>query len=613
MPPKKKTPNLLQICTKRRFIRGKVEETRGTLKEEKAKEEVDVDVLGVLRGKFEQYKNLLAEYDEIIQQTTNDEDELRDELTESLQIADDLQTALIELEVKIATLSNIGSNEVADSRSVTSNQKSNQRLMPKLPKLEVKKFDGDRIRWQEFWDQFDSSIHSNEFISDVDKFKYLRSYLDGEALRAIDGIPITNAQYAVATEMLRERYVNQQVAIAAHFEKILKLSVVSKKTSDLRLFFDEMEKHIRCLRALGLNEEEFAKTFVPMILMKLPSAIKLELNRKKGDLPWDLQNLRKLLKEEVVARESSNDEGGVEEKKEEKLKNSVSNGKQKQTLKTISTLVTNSKTFMKKCSYCRHHRSLCPKKFGDSLQQKKESESSMKTNINGPEARAQKLAVNATKTGSSAILLVPTQKDTTLEKSGHLVQLRPMLSEFRLSTSKLTLAEPLNTNIENVRLDMLVGSDYYHDIVKEKKIELEKGLFLMDTVFGWILSGRVGEKSQRSGSVIPTLITPANIISSVDAKLENFWKLEAIGVSESGQILDDDVAVKQFNESIEFKDGRYYVSWPWKDKNPDLPQNFKLAHSRLKSLKNRLTQNPELRKKYDEIISKQLNDGVIER
>ncbi|CAF1610349.1 unnamed protein product, partial [Didymodactylos carnosus] len=179
MPPKKKTPNLLQICTKRRFIRGKVEETRRTLKEEKAKEEVDVDVLGVLRGKFEQYRNLLAEYDEIIQQTTNDEDELRDELPESLQIADDLQTALIELEVKLATLSNIGSNEVADSRSVTSNQKSNQRLMPKLPKLEIKKFDGDRIRWQEFWDQFDSSIHSNEFISDVDKFKYLRSYLDG--------------------------------------------------------------------------------------------------------------------------------------------------------------------------------------------------------------------------------------------------------------------------------------------------------------------------------------------------------------------------------------------------------------------------------------------------
>ena len=32
----------------------------------------------------------------------------------------------------------------------------------KLPKLELKKFDGNILRWQEFWDTFDSTIHQNK-------------------------------------------------------------------------------------------------------------------------------------------------------------------------------------------------------------------------------------------------------------------------------------------------------------------------------------------------------------------------------------------------------------------------------------------------------------------
>ena len=43
----------------------------------------------------------------------------------------------------------------------------------KLPKLEVKKFKGIGFEWQEFWDAFESAIHTNAGLSDVDKFSYL--------------------------------------------------------------------------------------------------------------------------------------------------------------------------------------------------------------------------------------------------------------------------------------------------------------------------------------------------------------------------------------------------------------------------------------------------------
>ena len=47
------------------------------------------------------------------------------------------------------------------------------KLQVKLPKLELKPFDGSALNWQSFWDRFDSSIHTNTDLNDIDKFSYL--------------------------------------------------------------------------------------------------------------------------------------------------------------------------------------------------------------------------------------------------------------------------------------------------------------------------------------------------------------------------------------------------------------------------------------------------------
>ena len=51
-----------------------------------------------------------------------------------------------------------------------SSQNGQQVVRAKLPKLEVKKFNGKLSEWQEFWDSFDSAIHQNNGLSNVDKF-----------------------------------------------------------------------------------------------------------------------------------------------------------------------------------------------------------------------------------------------------------------------------------------------------------------------------------------------------------------------------------------------------------------------------------------------------------
>ena len=43
----------------------------------------------------------------------------------------------------------------------------------KLPKISLPRFNGNPVKWTPFWDSFQSAIHLNPELSDVDKFSYL--------------------------------------------------------------------------------------------------------------------------------------------------------------------------------------------------------------------------------------------------------------------------------------------------------------------------------------------------------------------------------------------------------------------------------------------------------
>lgn len=60
--------------------------------------------------------------------------------------------------------------------------------------------------WQSFWDSFNSGVHNNISLSDVQKFNYLNSLLVGEALSVEEGLAHTNVNYIKAIDLLNERY-----------------------------------------------------------------------------------------------------------------------------------------------------------------------------------------------------------------------------------------------------------------------------------------------------------------------------------------------------------------------------------------------------------------------
>ena len=48
-------------------------------------------------------------------------------------------------------------------------------------------------------------------------------------------------------------------------------------------------------------------------------------------------------------------------------------------------------------------------------------------------------------------------------------------------------------------------------------------------------------------------------------KLRDLWRLETIGIHDTPQDTKKKMLFKQFNETIEYENGRYRVSWPWKE------------------------------------------------
>ncbi|XP_060602882.1 uncharacterized protein LOC132755958, partial [Ruditapes philippinarum] len=197
--------------------------------------------------------------------------------------------------------------------------------------------------------------------------------------------------------------------------------------------------------------------------------------------------------------------------------------------------------------------------------------------------------------------------------------------EFRSLIKNLTLADDIPTEEYTDSIDLLLGNDYYLDIVLGHKIEIQPGLYLLSSKLGWILSGRTSEIDDSVTDANVLILSYGNNITktqvfTVDTcvpklpDIEDFWNIETIGLKDStNERTEDDQAIDKFKESLVFKDNRYYVKWPWRGDNYEIPENRPLAFGRLKSLVKKFKDNPDVLQKYDSVIQDQLEKGIIEK
>ena len=160
--------------------------------------------------------------------------------------------------------------QIPNTNSTASTNMPNS-VRSKLPKLTLPV---NYPKWGSFWDSYSSAIHDNSEISKIDKFNYLNSLLEGAALRAIQGLTLTGANYDSAIEILKDRFGRPQQIITAHMDEILKIpACTGDRLSSLRFVYDSLSVHVRGLQSLGISPDQYGSLLIPIIMAKLPNDI----------------------------------------------------------------------------------------------------------------------------------------------------------------------------------------------------------------------------------------------------------------------------------------------------------------------------------------------------
>ena len=175
----------------------------------------------------------------------------------------------------------------------------------RLPKLELKRFEGELTTWTSFWDSFEAAIHNNEQLSSIDKFNYLRTLLEGPEAAAVAGLSLTSSNYTEAVAVLKKRFGNKQLIISAHMDMLMNLEGVSsgQNLKAIRELHNHVESHVRSLQSLGVPSSSFGAMLASVIMNKLPHDLRLAVSKEITDGEWDLKKVMAVVEKEIDARE----------------------------------------------------------------------------------------------------------------------------------------------------------------------------------------------------------------------------------------------------------------------------------------------------------------------
>ena len=143
----------------------------------------------------------------------------------------------------------------------------------KLPEVRIPTFDGALEDWQSFHDAFSSAIDRNENLAPVQKFHHLRTALTGWAARSIQSLPITDANYAIAMDALREKFDCHRQICMRHWDLILDYPRITKETPEaIDDLIETVKVHLQALERLGdpVTSNAF---LIKLVTSKLPSAV----------------------------------------------------------------------------------------------------------------------------------------------------------------------------------------------------------------------------------------------------------------------------------------------------------------------------------------------------
>ena len=233
--------------------------------------------LQALQRSLEKQSRDIEELDKLILDALTADDNIEKEISEKCDFDRLLQEAICLAAACLDAKAESGKLEISRS-SIGSSAKPKK---INLPKLQLPSFDGNPLEWITFWECFQSTIGSDEDLNDIDKFKYLRSYLSGAAYAAVDGLSISNENYKEAVKLLLAQFGSKQVIKSSFMHTLRRLPAVKslEDIKGLRLLYDETEAVVRSLKGIGTEPGSYGTFITPLLMAKLPEELRILIAR----------------------------------------------------------------------------------------------------------------------------------------------------------------------------------------------------------------------------------------------------------------------------------------------------------------------------------------------
>ena len=240
-----------------------------------------------LRLRLEKFESSWTDFDTIQSQI-----EIIDSSATQIQERESFESSYFDL------VSSIQNFMQAHEASTSLNQTQVSRVSRvKLPTIQISPFDGSYENWLTFHDTFNSLIDSDDSLSDIQKFHYLRSSLKGEAANLIQSLETSAVNYKTAWDLLNNRYQNKRVIVQKYIKALFNIAPIhSESALALRNLSDELNKIIRALNALQLPTEHWDILIIYLVTGKLDNVTNREWETHiQSQVDNDLPTLTNLL------------------------------------------------------------------------------------------------------------------------------------------------------------------------------------------------------------------------------------------------------------------------------------------------------------------------------
>uniref|UniRef100_A0A0A9Z001 Integrase catalytic domain-containing protein n=1 Tax=Lygus hesperus TaxID=30085 RepID=A0A0A9Z001_LYGHE len=172
-----------------------------------------------------------------------------------------------------------------------------------LPKIQLPSFDGELINWPKFRDTYQSLVHSEESLSPMEKFHYLRTALRGCALSVITHLVLEEANYELAWKAVIDTYDNKRMLASAYLDQLLNFKPIqgTATAESLRVFLAKIADNVSAFNLLNITDKAEFILFHLAIRCLDPSTRDLfEMSHKDVQFPT-IELLSKFVRERSLA------------------------------------------------------------------------------------------------------------------------------------------------------------------------------------------------------------------------------------------------------------------------------------------------------------------------